>query len=413
MPTNLWACLILFNKIRCAFMKNVYFQFDWNNLIHNFIAGAFLTLFGTSHEWVVCFLFFFVFIVLKWRYSTVTPTSKEISEARANIVRQICLEEHVAFLESSPLSIQQIESSVSAIRSICGVREKFHVAYETLLLVADRLNIQVHEFTTDLTLGIDAFCLRDGSDSAQRSIYIQKNLSEIKKSFSLAHEIGHLVLGHELIALNDALGSFKKYRTFLRNEFEANHFAGALLIDKKTLHHIFSQGNQSTLEDVCEKFGAEYETIVHRLSLLLTNKNLHFIKIDTSGRVIRRFSRARSGIYWSSQFAPCDRTSTLKLLKKIKNNPAEYLGLKITQISKVAKDDGTASDYSYFCISKVIIKHGKFFIITIGSTLDDAGIFAEYNTQPEIETELVSPYQCDVCRLNENSVCLNTSHTAR
>ena len=221
------------------------------------------------------------------------------------------------------------------------------ISYETLKGIASSLNIEVNELDEKrLPERVSAFCMRAGHSIPRRTIYINNALPETTKSFALAHEIGHLVLGHDLMALNDALGSFKNYRKFLQNEFEANHFAGSLLISRETVRSIFTEGNTVNINAAASRFNVDYETMIYRITLMLPTKKIHFVKVDMDEKVIRRFSRSKNGIRWSSLYAPCRNTSSMRLLDSVKlyNTGATAL----SQISVVIDQEGEPTSTSYF-----------------------------------------------------------------
>ena len=84
---------------------------DIDNIVQNLIATALFTLFGINFKWELAALFVFFYICYKIYYGDISVKYTPVN--RSNIVRQICLEEHIAYLESSPYSIQQIESLCS------------------------------------------------------------------------------------------------------------------------------------------------------------------------------------------------------------------------------------------------------------------------------------------------------------
>lgn len=65
-----------------------------------------------------------------------------------------------------------------------------------VLAIADKLNIKV-EFTTDLPVGTDGFILKTAGDDTPK-IFVNANTSEVRRRFTIAHELGHYWKKHEI-----------------------------------------------------------------------------------------------------------------------------------------------------------------------------------------------------------------------
>lgn len=81
--------------------------------------------------------------------------------------------------------------------------------------------------------------------------------------FTLAHELGHLALGHEL-ALNLEVGLREEHQIYEDSEWQANTFASELLMpeDIIRLEELFFP------ESLCDRFGVSFEAARVRLTKL-------------------------------------------------------------------------------------------------------------------------------------------------
>ena len=94
-------------------------------------------------------------------------------------------------------------------------------------------------------------------------IVINESEAKVRQHFSLAHELGHYVLGH---AKKDAV-----YRSVYwpkddpdreLEEAQANYFAAALLVPDHELREVMHKG---TIEQIAGYFAVSVAVIIHRL----------------------------------------------------------------------------------------------------------------------------------------------------
>lgn len=138
-------------------------------------------------------------------------------------------------------------------------------------IIESRLNIDIVPIA-GLKEGLenDGFISRDFS-----TIYIDQNIYfnvEVRYRFSLAHEIGHFILHKDIYRdlqyetvedwadIYDAIGS----DDYGKLEFQANHFAGCLLIPDFALWPLF----QETLKDILPQIKAAQEKNIPRETYL-------------------------------------------------------------------------------------------------------------------------------------------------
>lgn len=73
------------------------------------------------------------------------------------------------------------------------------------------------------------------NDNESRVIRVNKSEIEYRQRFTIAHELGHIILGHEGISFRDA--SYERYEGLIErmNEVTANSFAAELLMPETLL----------------------------------------------------------------------------------------------------------------------------------------------------------------------------------
>lgn len=100
-----------------------------------------------------------------------------------------------------------------------------------------------------------------------RAIYVNKDDIPARKRFTVAHEIGHIILHHPL---NEKPFEKIDYRgansTFDRKEWEANRFAAALLMPKDESKIIWEQTYD--IDDFADRMGVSKVAAAIRLETL-------------------------------------------------------------------------------------------------------------------------------------------------
>lgn len=117
-------------------------------------------------------------------------------------------------------------------------------------------------FHSDGATSIDAtgFC----------TIMYRKDVSEERQRFTLAHELGHIILEH--ISFD---GSTSQYSGGSQ-EKEANAFAGALLVPSKDIKAFMKNGDKN-LEDIIRRYQVSKEVASIAIN---ANKLLNKVRID-------------------------------------------------------------------------------------------------------------------------------------
>lgn len=111
-------------------------------------------------------------------------------------------------VSSIPLRTSQ-EIDVNAIAKACDIDVKFDV------------------------VGHSGFTINDEEESQQREIFVNQFEPEFRQRFTIAHEIGHIILGHK--GKSYRTDDMTKYKNTIdrMNEVAANNFAADLIMPKK------------------------------------------------------------------------------------------------------------------------------------------------------------------------------------
>ncbi len=108
-----------------------------------------------------------------------------------------------------------------------------------------------------------------------RIITINETQSEKRKRFTAAHELGHILLGHDT-SLNISGANQVLYRNDASSlgadwrEIEANHFAACLLMPRELVEREISTSelSEADVPNLAEKFGVSSVAMSIRLSKL-------------------------------------------------------------------------------------------------------------------------------------------------
>lgn len=111
------------------------------------------------------------------------------------------------------------------------------------VVIANKLGVKIFE---DKNLDVSGYF-----DSSTNSIYLNTNEPFLRQRFTVAHELGHAVLGHGSSPRENS----KKYdkNNYQLKEFQANEFAGELLIPTESLNYYINNTN-SHFSDLCSIF---------------------------------------------------------------------------------------------------------------------------------------------------------------
>lgn len=191
-----------------------------------------------------------------------------------------------------------------------------------------------------------------------------------KVCFKAAHEIGHLSLDHDAVLSGDSTWSISDYRRYLDDEYEANYFAAALLLDEFSFRKDFMlKSKPSNLIAQCKNYGVSYETATHRYCTLAEKDgyNIHFMKVDEDGKILKRFSRSSKSIKWAGRKKLCQFAAARQVFSK------KGSGIVYRQFTRLLDDYGKTVEI-LFCqsILKEEPEEGKKVSVSMGCLAKDA-----------------------------------------
>jgi Zn-dependent peptidase ImmA (M78 family) len=153
-------------------------------------------------------------------------------------------------------------NSISEIRKVAKLKGISDVNPETIREVVRKVfGIQINE--TDLGRDVSGFLERTGD---KWHIFINKNESEARKRFTIAHELGHFVFHKDQYV---ASGTSSPDQIFFRNENnnpiekEANDFAANLLMPEEIFKSYINEG-YNTIDALADKFGLSTSAVKYR-----------------------------------------------------------------------------------------------------------------------------------------------------
>ena len=121
--------------------------------------------------------------------------------------------------------------------------------------IAQKLGLQVY-------YGSDMENLAGYFDQEKNSIYINETDTLSRQRFSIAHEIGHAVLGHGSSPRRNDV-TYSKF-TYKKKENEANRFATSLLMPEVAVRTCIEQSNMK-FPELCKTFGVSERAMGIRL----------------------------------------------------------------------------------------------------------------------------------------------------
>lgn len=88
----------------------------------------------------------------------------------------------------------------------------------------------------------------------------------VRRRFTVAHELGHFVLGHVSqdgeTCLRDTRSNYSMSSSW--QEREANHFAASLLMPAHAVEYVIRNGDATTLNDLTRMFGVSRAAMQYR-----------------------------------------------------------------------------------------------------------------------------------------------------
>ena len=134
--------------------------------------------------------------------------------------------------------------------------------------IAEALGLKVYRTTgwPDFTSGMVTRDAVQGGPSGF-SIYVNAKHSEVRRRFTIAHEIAHFLLHRDLIG--DGITEDGLYRSGLSDavELEANGLAAEILMPKALIREILRGGSRG-ISELADKFNVSDQTMELRLMSL-------------------------------------------------------------------------------------------------------------------------------------------------
>lgn len=131
----------------------------------------------------------------------------------------------------------------------------------------------------------------------ERTVGISAKLTTQQARFTLAHELGHIVIDQAGLAdglaplaqLVDVPSTPEEWWNRLASETLANAFAGALIMPRSLAFPLINRRGNFP-EALCGLFDVSEETAAHRF-VALHEAPLHFVRVDSKGIVRKAYSR--------------------------------------------------------------------------------------------------------------------------
>lgn len=104
-------------------------------------------------------------------------------------------------------------------------------------------------------------------------ILYNQNHSQVRQRFTVAHELGHLILSNGQKMEN--LEEIVDLKTKSRSEVEANNFAAELLMPTKLLRTMLRKGSVNSIDDLAKKFDVSAEAMWYQITKSNLLKLIH------------------------------------------------------------------------------------------------------------------------------------------
>lgn len=128
------------------------------------------------------------------------------------------------------------------------------------------INVYTAEFNNEISGAI-----RYDDKTKRFEIIVNKNNAEVRRRFTIAHELGHYFLHQDMLINSDIhIDTLYRLTTQLdektkEQEKEVDYFAGALLINKMSIEKLV---DNYSIEELAEIFKVSTSAITVRLSIL-------------------------------------------------------------------------------------------------------------------------------------------------
>jgi Zn-dependent peptidase ImmA (M78 family) len=311
-----------------------------------------------------------------------------------DVIDKICSEEQIAYMQNARAFLPQLDAIADSIRDINQLPHDKVLTLRDLYNIAKSLSTDTYVVAPDYfpkkVIALTILDLNNTHDN--HAIILKEGIEANTALFCIGHELGHIIRGHEYLVNSKKILNFKQYRQYLRNEFEANYIAAALLLNRNSFEKDLDDTDYNILE-LAAKYNLSYETIMHRIANVM--EKIHFLKLNADGEIVKRFNSSEEQMFWSPLKKPCLCSSAQKVLDS--KNPKI-----ICQLSTI-KDKNEKTIIGLFSVS-IKKRQKQQWSINIGYTLrskqeaedlfnDDRFLYFKNNF--EILRDQVSLYNCD------------------
>jgi Zn-dependent peptidase ImmA (M78 family) len=161
---------------------------------------------------------------------------------------------------------KDIDSKVDRIKLQTGLS----YPENNLLDIAKALNIDVYEVGFEQLPDASVNGAIEWKEDGNASIFINKDYPPTRKTFTLAHEIGHYILHKSRDKFRLDVFDYSKHTQESLEETEANYFAGSLLVPSVKLTNLL--GMTGDLDAIAKYFGVSRPVIETRIKWLIKNQ---------------------------------------------------------------------------------------------------------------------------------------------
>jgi Zn-dependent peptidase ImmA (M78 family) len=307
---------------------------------------------------------------------------------------KFCAEEQIAYIENARAFLPQLDATANSLRTLNGFSYNDVLTVNDLIYIANSIDTGIYFVKRSKMPSNDILAMVSvnlNTKHYRHVIAVQEEIATQKKLFCIGHELGHIIKEHDYLINSEEILNFKQYRQYLRNEFEANYIAGALLLNRIAFKNDI-EDTRYNIKELSKKYNVSYETIAHRMTHVI--ENTHFIKLDREGEIYKRFNSSTDQIFLLPVNKPCLCSSAQKVL--IPENP--NIMCQISHIMDKNDKEDLYIKEKLMCISMFIEKCERKYSLTIGCRFEDCkkhNIFSYYRNNFEIKAEQISPYDCD------------------
>ncbi len=222
------------------------------------------------------------------------------------------------------------------------------------------------------------------TDLERRRVYIhQRNVLPTRASRSVVLQtLGHFALGH-----TDPIS----FGQFLRQQVEANYFAGAVLAPERPSVDLLSRARAKgdiSVEDLKQVFYISYEMAAHRLTNLVTHHfdlPVHFVRADQEGVIWKAYEN--DGVPF-----PTDADGVIEGQRVCREWGTRRAFRSDEKFADHAQYTSTATG-EYWCGTQIEV--GRHEAVTLGARAADARWFRGHETPNRASSKCPDP---DCCR---------------